>query len=481
MKKEETLSYLSTWQNQISPIFLTGLWAHLPFLILIGWFLETNPLLITFLGIGILALPTWLYRTKAEPLLISISIGIASMGISGVLIHAMRGMIEAHFHIFVLLALLLVFGSARVILAAAVTIALHHIGGWLWFQSSVFNYEASFGIVLLHALFVILQAIPSIKIAAWFRSFIIARGCMQDVMLRAANQLQTEVETTSSHCEDLGHHTDEQTQAVYTIQECFASIDHHLKETDRICLQASQTESIAQGLIREGRHSMQELSQMKELNQKFQAHLHTSMERNLKILNHLQSVFEDVRSTTLAVSEIADQSRLLSINARIEAARAGQQGKGFGVVADSMGELATQSQNHSNQIDARIQASFQALIKAREDARITMDSTLKDSQELEEGIETISQNCNRVFGEVIRNLTDLGEQVQSISRNSTSQVNELHTFTHAIDSVLHLTQSSRSRVQEVRQIVTEVENEVFNLRTVNDQILHLTSSSVLDA
>jgi methyl-accepting chemotaxis protein len=62
-------------------------------------------------------------------------------------------MIEMHFHIFTMVALLVIFGSLAPILVAVATIALHHVAFWEWLPCSVFNYNAGFSIVLIHAAF----------------------------------------------------------------------------------------------------------------------------------------------------------------------------------------------------------------------------------------------------------------------------------------------------------------------------------------
>lgn len=475
MSKDPSV-YLQEWQSRVNPIFLRGLWAHLPICAGIGIYMEVPLLPILILGLLILGFPTWLARTQKHPTLIAICIGVASMGISGLLIHAMRGMIEAHFHVFILLALLLVFGTIEVILAAAGTIAIHHIAGWLWFPDSVFNDSAGFEIVLIHAVFVVLQALPSIKIASWFKSFIVARGCMRDLMYQAASQLETGVHQASNHCLNLTDHTNEQSEAVIAIHECYQSIQLHLSQTDSICTRALQTEREARQWIEKGLSSLTALKDMQSLNQKFQDKTQDSLKRNLETLKDLRAAFEEVQQCTAEVAEIADQSRLLSVNARIEAARAGKQGKGFSVVADSMGELAEQSMAISRSIQTRIQSSYQVLESISRIASEELKQTHKNCEEMDQNMGRLSSECSAVFSQVIECLSQMGTQVQEVSHSSGQQIQEMNLFTQSVESVLDLNKVSREHVEDVSLIVSDVKTEVLSL---NENIQILTSSDLL--
>ena len=68
----------------------------------------------------------------------------------------------------------------------------------------------------------------------------------------------------------------------------------------------------------------------------------------------LQQALDKIRNSLSGISEVADQTDLLSLNASIEAARAGEQGKGFAVVAEEVGELAKMSQDMVDGIHASI-------------------------------------------------------------------------------------------------------------------------------
>src|SRR5712692_2612769 len=90
--------------------------------------------------------------------------------LGGLLVHFGQGpvQIEMHFYFFALLAMLCMFANPMVNLAAAVTVALHHLIVWLIVPRSVFNYEAEWWVVLVHAAFVILETVAACYISREF-------------------------------------------------------------------------------------------------------------------------------------------------------------------------------------------------------------------------------------------------------------------------------------------------------------------------
>jgi two-component system chemotaxis sensor kinase CheA len=96
--------------------------------------------------------------------------GITAMLMGGLLVHFGQGpvQIEMHFYFFALLAMLCMFANPMVNIVAAVTVALHHLIVWLIIPESVFNYDAQWWVVLVHAAFVILETIATCFISREF-------------------------------------------------------------------------------------------------------------------------------------------------------------------------------------------------------------------------------------------------------------------------------------------------------------------------
>ena len=160
----------ATYLRRINRIALWFFVAHVPAMVLVAWANGTQPWLAFALTTAVVAGPAVAYRTLSNPRAISVTYGVAAMFMGGLLVHFGQGpvQIEMHFYFFALLAMLAVFGNPAVILAAAVTVALHHFTLWVYLPASVFNYDAPFWVVGIHTGFVVLEAVAACFIARSF-------------------------------------------------------------------------------------------------------------------------------------------------------------------------------------------------------------------------------------------------------------------------------------------------------------------------
>jgi HPt (histidine-containing phosphotransfer) domain-containing protein len=143
---------------------------NIPLLATVAALNKTGPLLALVTSALIAGGPVIAQRALTNPRNVSRVFALAAIGMGGLLVHFGQGpmQIEMHFYFFVLIALLSVFGNPSVILVAAATTALHHLVVYLLFPTSVFNYKASVWVVLVHALFVVVESVASCFVARSF-------------------------------------------------------------------------------------------------------------------------------------------------------------------------------------------------------------------------------------------------------------------------------------------------------------------------
>ena len=161
--------------GRMNRIALACLAAHVPVFTGIAWLNDMGPAQTAALGALILGGPWLASRGLHNPRHVSMVMGVALMMQGGLLVHIGQGpvQIEMHFYFFAVLALLAVFANPMVILASALTVALHHALFWAFLPRSVFNYEASIWVVALHALFVVIESVGACYIARSFFDHVI--------------------------------------------------------------------------------------------------------------------------------------------------------------------------------------------------------------------------------------------------------------------------------------------------------------------
>ena len=153
--------------NKIALWFCVG---HLPLFIAVALAAGT-PVQDALIYGGLLIFGPFLAdKTLSNPRTLSLVYGFTSMGLGALLVHLGQSpvQIEMHFHFFASLALLAVWGNPLIIWVATVTVALHHLGFWYFIPQSVFNYDAAIWVVLIHAAFVVCEAIAASFIARNF-------------------------------------------------------------------------------------------------------------------------------------------------------------------------------------------------------------------------------------------------------------------------------------------------------------------------
>ena len=156
--------------RKINRVALLVCWLHVPLFVVVAILCNTSVAQAlgfgTFLALG----PTLAQRFLDHPRHLSLFFGFTAMCLGALLVHLGQGpvQIEMHFHFFASLALLTVWGNPTIIWVAAVTVALHHALFWLFWPSSVFNYDAELWVVGVHAAFVVVESVAAAFIARNF-------------------------------------------------------------------------------------------------------------------------------------------------------------------------------------------------------------------------------------------------------------------------------------------------------------------------
>lgn len=167
----EVTPFEERYLRRMNKIALVFFWLHPPVFVGVAYLAGTNLYVAAGLSLASMIGPVLAYIGLASrPRLISMVYGFTAMLMGGALVYIGQGpmQIEMHFYFFVLLALLAVFANPMVIITAAVTVAVHHFSMWLLLPRGVFNYDASFWTVAVHALFVVLESVAAVFVARSF-------------------------------------------------------------------------------------------------------------------------------------------------------------------------------------------------------------------------------------------------------------------------------------------------------------------------
>lgn len=237
---------------------------------------------------------------------------------------------------------------------------------------------------------------------------------------------------------------------------------------DKITCVVENTEEIqkisngAKELVSSGIGIMEELDSTSEMTNE-------NLREIVKELEELGKAVADINQIIQVITEVADQTNLLSLNASIEAARAGEAGKGFAVVASEVKNLADQSLKAADQIQSIIsdvQEFSAAVLKHAGQTEIVLDSQKKAVGHAVSAFKNMDVHLERLT----ENIDGIALQTQSISKAKDSTLEAVQSISSTIEENTAATINMSEDVERQKQQVEELALCANNLRTVSEEL-----------
>jgi methyl-accepting chemotaxis protein len=179
-------------------------------------------------------------------------------------------------------------------------------------------------------------------------------------------------------------------------------------------------------------------------------------DKTAKTVQELGNSSTQIGEIVQVINDIADQTNLLALNAAIEAARAGEQGRGFAVVADEVRKLAERTSKATNEIAEKIKG-------IQSETTLAVSSMQEGYEEVTKGKE-LTAKAGTSLSDIIEAAKKVGDVINQLATSAEEQSSTAEMISKNIESISSVTNESAEGIEHVARTTEELRNLTMNLR-----------------
>jgi methyl-accepting chemotaxis protein len=269
--------------------------------------------------------------------------------------------------------------------------------------------------------------------------------------MQTAGRLDKASQSLGEIASDSQRHSQEQSQQMELVAAAIHEVSYAVQEVAKNAEHAANEVRQADEQARQGQHNID--SSLRQIDQ-----LSETIGQAVEVIQSLAQESTQIGSVLEVIRAIAEQTNLLALNAAIEAARAGEQGRGFAVVADEVRLLAQRTQ----QSTAQIQGMIERLQGNSEAAVNVINASSQAAQQTVEQARQTGESLHQVIG-ALRNLTELNASIASATLEQSHVVEDINQNVTRAASLAHENAQAADRSNEASQQLGQLASQLNKL------------------
>jgi len=271
----------------------------------------------------------------------------------------------------------------------------------------------------------------------------------------------------SSSAEEMAAGAQEQSTQTTEIAGAVEQMTKTIMETSKNSASAAEQSKVARDVAKDGGKSISDT--IEGMNK-----IANVVEDAASTIKELGKSSEKIGTIIEVIDDIADQTNLLALNAAIEAARAGEHGRGFAVVADEVRKLAERTTKATKEIGSMIK-------EIQKDTYGAVTAMESGTEEVQHGTK-LAHESGSSLNEIISNTDQVLDIINQVAAASEEQSSAAEQISHSIEGINSVTQQAAAGVQQIARAAEDLNNLTVTLQRLVDQFKiddnHLSSISV---